>query len=97
MIRVNTVNPTTVNTPMVQNDAAPRLIRPDLADPQLEDMAAALTRLNSLPIPWGEPIDISNPVLWLASDGSRYVTGMTLPVDAAFSVKVGGAPAVLPE
>jgi NAD(P)-dependent dehydrogenase (short-subunit alcohol dehydrogenase family) len=39
-----------------------------------------------LPIPWVEPADISNAVLWLASDESRYVTGVTLPVDAGNSL-----------
>ena len=34
------------------------------------------------PIPWVEPVDISNAVLWLASDEARYVTGVTLPIDA---------------
>ncbi len=97
MIRVNTVNPTTVNTPMVQNDATARLIRPDLANPTPDDLGAAFVGLNALPIPWVEPIDISNAVLWLASDESRYVTGVTLPIDAGFCVKLGGTPLVLPE
>jgi len=34
-----------------------------------------------------EPVDISNAVLWLASDESRYVTGITLPVDAGWFAK----------
>jgi (+)-trans-carveol dehydrogenase len=40
-----------------------------------------------LPVPWVEPADISNAVLWLASDESRYVTGVTLPIDAGVLVK----------
>jgi NAD(P)-dependent dehydrogenase (short-subunit alcohol dehydrogenase family) len=40
-----------------------------------------------LPIPWVEPVDISNAVLWLASDEARYVTGVTLPVDAGIVIK----------
>jgi (+)-trans-carveol dehydrogenase len=39
------------------------------------------------PVPWVEPVDISNAVLWLASDESRYVTGVTLPIDAGVLVK----------
>jgi SDR family mycofactocin-dependent oxidoreductase len=97
MIRVNSVHPTTVNTPMIMNDAIYKLFRPDLENPQAEDMGAAFVGYNALPLPWVEPIDISNAVLWLASDESRYVTGVTLPVDAGFSVKVGATPAVLPE
>jgi (+)-trans-carveol dehydrogenase len=97
MIRVNSVHPTSVNTPMIMNDAALRLIRPDLAQPQREDLGAAFIGTNSLPVPWVEPIDISNAVLWLASDESRYVTGVTLPIDAGACVKVGATPAVLPD
>jgi SDR family mycofactocin-dependent oxidoreductase len=97
MIRVNTLHPTTVNTPMIMNDAFSRLARPDLTNPQPEDMGAAFIGNNALPVPWVEPIDISNAVLWLASDESRYVTGVTLPVDAGFCVKVGGTPSVLAE
>ena len=43
--------------------------------------------LNALPVPWLETVDISNAVLWLASDEARYVTGVTLPVDAGAYVK----------
>jgi len=97
MIRVNTVNPTTVNTPMVVNDVAPLLFRPDLENPTIDDMTEALMGLNSLPIALVEAVDISNAVLWLASDEARYVTGVALPVDAGFCQKVGGTPLVLPE
>jgi SDR family mycofactocin-dependent oxidoreductase len=88
-IRVNTVHPTTVNTDMIQNDVLYRLFRPDLEHPTSQDFAEAAQSLNALPIPWVEPIDISNAVLFLASDESRYVTGVQLPVDAGFLEKVG--------
>jgi len=97
MIRVNTVNPTTVDTPMVNNDAIFRLFRPDLENPTRDDAAEALIGLNALPIPWVEARDVSNAVLWLASDEARYITGVALPVDAGFLQKVGGTPSVLPE
>jgi SDR family mycofactocin-dependent oxidoreductase len=97
MIRVNSVHPTTVNTPMIMSDAFIRTIRPDLENPTAQDMGEATMGLNCLAIPWVEPIDISNAVLWLASDEARYVTGVTLPVDAGFCEKVGGTPLVLPE
>ena len=97
MIRVNTVNPTTVNTPMVMQDAFYRLVRPDLDNPGRDDTAEAFTGLNALPVPWIESIDVSNAVLWLASDEARYVTGVALPVDAGFCQKIGGTPSVLPE
>jgi SDR family mycofactocin-dependent oxidoreductase len=88
-IRVNTVHPTGVNTDMIQNDVLYHLFRPDLENPTREDFAQAIGSLNALPIPWVEPIDISNAVLFLASDESRYVTGIQLPVDAGFLEKVG--------
>src|SRR5271155_4581313 len=81
-IRVNSIHPTMVNTPMVMNEATYRLFRPDLEHPTADDMAGPAAALHALPIPWVEPADISNAVLWLASDESRYVTGITLPVDA---------------
>jgi (+)-trans-carveol dehydrogenase len=83
-IRVNTVNPTSVNTDMIQNAPTYALFAPDLpADERTrEALIPRFESLNALPIPWVEPADISNAVLWLASDESRYVTGITLPVDA---------------
>ena len=41
---------------------------------------------NVLPIPLIEAVDISNAILWLVSDEARYVTGVTLPVDAGFTI-----------
>jgi SDR family mycofactocin-dependent oxidoreductase len=97
MIRVNSVHPTTVNTPMVKSEYFYRLVRPDLENPTADDAAEVFVGLNALPIPWVEPIDISNAVLWLASDEARYVTGVTLPVDAGCLQKMGGTPLVLPD
>jgi (+)-trans-carveol dehydrogenase len=96
MIRVNSVHPTSVDTPMIRSDAFRRTVRPDLENPTDDDMGEAFVGLNCLPIPWVESIDISNAVLWLASDEARYVTGVTLPVDAGFCEKIGGTPLVLP-
>jgi (+)-trans-carveol dehydrogenase len=47
-----------------------------------EEAAQGFKGINALPIPWVEARDISNAVLWLASDEARYVTGTTLQVDA---------------
>jgi (+)-trans-carveol dehydrogenase len=89
MIRVNTINPTTVNTDMIQNDATYALFAPDLPKEEQtkENVSPRFQEMNALPIPWVEPLDISNAVLWLASEESRYVTGVTLPVDAGWLVK----------
>jgi (+)-trans-carveol dehydrogenase len=95
MIRVNTVNPTTVDTPMVMNDMFYGLVRPDLEQPGRDEVAEAFVGLNALPIPWVEAIDISNAVLWLASDEARFVTGVAMPIDAGFCEKIGATPLVL--
>jgi (+)-trans-carveol dehydrogenase len=86
-IRVNSVHPTTVNTEMIQNEMTYKLFRPDLEHPTAEDGKDAFTSLNALPIPWVEARDISNAVLFLASDEARYITGVTLPVDAGAFIK----------
>jgi SDR family mycofactocin-dependent oxidoreductase len=86
-IRVNSIHPTQVDTPMIQNEATYKLFRPDLEHPTQEDFAPASQTLNALPIPWVEPVDISNAVLFLASDEGRYITGVTLPVDAGSVIK----------
>lgn len=81
-VRVNTVHPTNVDTPMIQNDLVRRAFRPDLAQPTRADFAAAASTMNMLPIPWVDPVDIANATLFLASDEARYITAVTLPVDA---------------
>jgi (+)-trans-carveol dehydrogenase/(-)-trans-carveol dehydrogenase len=86
-IRVNSIHPTQVDTPMIQNEPTWRLFRPDLEHPTEADFAPASQAMNALPIPWVDPVDISNAVLFLASDESRYVTGVALPVDAGAVIK----------
>jgi len=87
MIRVNSVHPTQVDTPMIMNDATFQLFRPDLEHPGREDFEPASQEMNALPIPWVEAVDVSNAVLFLASDEARYITGMALPVDAGSLLK----------
>lgn len=86
-IRVNTVNPTFVATDMVQNQTVYDMFLPDSPNPSREEFMELLTELNSLPIPWTEVSDISNAVLFLASEESRYVTGTTMLVDAGATAK----------
>jgi SDR family mycofactocin-dependent oxidoreductase len=88
-IRVNSVHPTSVDTDMVQNAATYALFAPDLPEDQRnkETLASRFQALNVLPIPWVEPVDISNALVFLASDEARYITGVTLPVDAGAAIK----------
>jgi (+)-trans-carveol dehydrogenase len=87
MIRVNSVHPTHVATPMLHNEGTFKMFRPDLENPGPDDMAPICQMFHTLPIPWVEARDISNAVLFLASDESRYITGVTLPVDAGGCLK----------
>ena len=73
-VRVNTVHPTGVNTPMIAN---PEFMT--LAQEQPEWMEAMR---NSLPVPMIEAEDVSNAILYLCSDAGRYITGVAMPVDA---------------
>ena len=78
-IRCNTIHPTGVNTPMVDNEAFMSWI--------VEHPSLASVMQNALPIPLVQPEDISNAMIFLASDAGRYVTGVQLPVDAGFNVR----------
>ena len=87
MIRVNSLHPTQVDTDMVMNEFTFKLFSPDTENPTIEDFGPASQAMNALPIPWVEPVDISNALLFLASDEARYITGVTLPVDAGTVIK----------
>ena len=64
-----------------------KLFRPDLENPTKEDAIAGFQSLNPIPIPWVEPIDISNAMAFLCSDEARYITGETLAVAAGFNAQ----------
>jgi SDR family mycofactocin-dependent oxidoreductase len=81
-IRVNSVHPTQVDTDMIQNDVMYRLFCPDSENPTKEEFAAASRATGLLPVDWVEAIDVSNAVLFLASDDARYITGTALAIDA---------------
>jgi len=72
---------------MFMNEGAMKMFRPDLENPGPDDLKVAAQFMHVLPIGWVEPEDISNAVLFLASDESRYVTGLTLTVDAGSTLK----------
>lgn len=82
-VRVNCVNPTNVDTPMIRNDIVSSAFRPDLDRPPTRaEFADAARSMNMLAVPWIDPIDVANAALFLASDEARYITAITLPVDA---------------
>ena len=86
-ITANVICPSSVNTPMTNNEGSFRLFRPDLEDPTLEDALPAFTSVNVIPVPWVEPDDISDAVLFLASDGAAGITGATLSVAAGVNAR----------
>lgn len=81
-IRANLVHPTQTNTPMCMNDLVYSLFCPDIENPTQEDFAPRSQAMHVLPTPWVEPEDISNAILFLVSDDARFITGVSLPVDA---------------
>jgi len=86
-IRVNCIHPTNVNTHLLHNEGLYSVFRPDLEHPTRADVEPAFATMQAMPIPYVEPRDISQAVLWLASDEARYVTGQQLRVDAGGLLK----------
>jgi SDR family mycofactocin-dependent oxidoreductase len=86
-IRVNTVHPTNVDTRMIQNPGTWGMFAPDDPEPTREKAMPGFLSLNALQVPWVDPVDIANAVLFLASDEARYITGVALPVDAGAAVR----------
>lgn len=86
-IRVNSLHPTQVGTDMILNEDTYRLFRPDLDHPDADDIREVSQQMHVLPVPWIESEDISNALLFLASDEARYITGVALPVDAGALLK----------
>jgi NAD(P)-dependent dehydrogenase (short-subunit alcohol dehydrogenase family) len=79
-IRVNTINPANVDTPMIQNAAIHSAFLPDLETPTREDFARAARSMQLLDISWIDPIDASNELLFLASNEARFITAITLAI-----------------
>jgi SDR family mycofactocin-dependent oxidoreductase len=86
-IRANTIHPTTVDTPMVQNQATLDLFLPGQADQSQEAFVRIARRLNPIPIPWIQPSTVSDLVAFLASDEAEFITGAAIPVDAGMAVR----------
>lgn len=86
-IRVNSIHPGNVLTPMLDNDWFVRTLRPDLPNPTVQDAGEIIGQFHLLPKPLIEARAVSNAVLFLASDESQYITGAALPVDAGAVAK----------
>jgi (+)-trans-carveol dehydrogenase len=86
-IRVNSIHPAQVDTPMIMNEATYKLFLPGASDPSREEFAVASQAMNALPIPWLDPVDVSNALLFLVSDDARYITGVALPIDAGVMIR----------
>jgi SDR family mycofactocin-dependent oxidoreductase len=87
-IRVNSVCPTTVRTPLVINDSTFELFAPHLENPTEDDVREPFEGLNILPgVAWIEPSDVSDAVVFLCSDAAKFITGVALPIDAGNIVK----------
>jgi NAD(P)-dependent dehydrogenase (short-subunit alcohol dehydrogenase family) len=78
-IRVNSIHPTGVDTPL--NDGLAEL--EGMTTREIAERSAG----NLLPVPWIEPQDVAEAVLYLAGDGARYVTGTALVIDAGLLTK----------
>ncbi|WP_454789671.1 mycofactocin-coupled SDR family oxidoreductase [Mycolicibacterium lutetiense] len=76
-IRVNTIHPTGVDTPMINNEFTRGWLK-HIA----EELNAPTDFSNALPVQVIQSEDVANAVAWLVSDQARYITGVTLPVDA---------------
>ncbi len=77
-VTANVICPSSVNTPMMHNDFSYRLFRPDLEAPTMDDALPAFQSVNVQPVPYAETDDISDSVLFLASEEAKYITGATL-------------------
>ncbi|WP_241383497.1 mycofactocin-coupled SDR family oxidoreductase [Rhodococcus sp. CH91] len=86
-IRVNAVHPTNCNTDMLNSEVMYRQFRPDLESPTLEDALPVFPVMSVMGVPYVEPEDVTDTVLFLLSDESRYVTGMQMRVDAGGYVR----------
>lgn len=86
-IRANAVHPTNTNTDMLNSEPMYREFRPDLENPTRDDALPAFHVMTAMGLPYVEPQDIAEAVLFLVSDASRYITGQQLRVDAGAIVQ----------
>jgi NAD(P)-dependent dehydrogenase (short-subunit alcohol dehydrogenase family) len=87
MIRMNGIHPTNCDTDLLHNVDVYRAFRPDLENPKREDVMDSLPLMQAMPIPYIDPQDVSHLVAFLASDESRYMTGLNIRLDAGAMLK----------
>jgi SDR family mycofactocin-dependent oxidoreductase len=87
MVRLNAIHPTNVDTTLLHNDDIYRAFRPDLENPTREDAMLSFPAMQAMPIPFIDPSDVSSLVAFLASDESRYITGLNIRLDAGAMLK----------
>lgn len=86
-IRVNTLHPTGVRTEMILNDALYTLFLPAEENPTIEQFGELFVQMHPIPVAGVESEDVTNALMFLASDEARYVTGTQLKVDAGFTLR----------
>jgi NAD(P)-dependent dehydrogenase (short-subunit alcohol dehydrogenase family) len=87
MVRMNAIHPTNCDTDLLQNDDIYKAFRPDLEHPTREDAMLSFPAMQAMPIPFIDPSDVSALVAFLASDESRYITGLNIRLDAGAMLK----------
>jgi SDR family mycofactocin-dependent oxidoreductase len=86
-ITCNAVLPGAVKTPMMEHEEVLRTFLPDAEEPSLAGMEELLSQMSPMPTPWIDASDISDAVLFLASDAARHISGVALDVAAGFNAK----------
>jgi len=86
-ITANVVCPATVDTPMVHNEALYSLFAPDVTAPTRELVRPRYEAMTPMRVPWLDPQEIANAVLFLVSDRSRFISGETIEVSAGGSAQ----------
>jgi len=84
-ITVNAVCPTNVDTDMIHHETLYKRFRPDADKPTREDVTPVFTAINPIPVPWVQPQDVSDAVLFLVSDQAKFITGDAISIAAGFN------------